>query len=77
MYNKHKEALANTDLQRLRGEPGALTQNDNMLGKFGYGLAGAIPLVGSVSNVIAANQRWDALDKLNDERAKKGFRTID
>jgi len=77
MYNKHKESLVKADLQALNGEPGALTKNDNMLGKIGYSLAGAIPVVGSITNTMAANQRWDAVDKLNAARAKKGLPPID
>ncbi len=77
LYNKHKQSLADTDVQQLTGEPGSLTQNDNMLGKVGHTLAGAIPIVGSVTNVMAANRRWDALDKLNAERAKKNLPALD
>jgi len=77
-YNKHKEAIAAADADAAATqEPGALTKNDNQLGKYLYPIAGAIPLVGAVTNTIAARQRWEQLERLNAVRKKQGLPPID
>jgi len=72
-FNAYKKGIATKDLKRAQGEVGAATASDNVGAQVGHTLAGALPIIGSIANVKAASDRWDKLDLLNAERAKKGL----
>lgn len=73
MYNNQKVQAATQDLEFKKSGEYKLYKTDRTGSGLIFSLIGAIPVVGAVTNIMLAKQRWDALDEQDktDSNAKK------